>query len=322
LTRTLIKYLIACGALFSLAACSSIVPLAGSRQSPQTAASPSQGCPPADLREQYEKIASVTRGPVGAAATILETGVTVALNGEQHFPMQSVYKLPIAMTVLHQVDSGALKLDQKVLVKPKDFVSRREHSIQGVYPRGAELSVRELLQFMVSESDGTACDALLRLIGGPKDVTKYLRDLGVQEIMVANFERELGENPGVSYQNWSTPQAMLQLSRILHEGKVLSAPSRDLLLKLMIESRPGAQRIKGLLPPDAIVAHKTGTSGTVNGLTSATNDVGIVTLPDGRHLALAVFVSDTKADVAENVIAKMARATWDCWTISKEPTRQ
>ena len=84
----------------------------------------------------------------------------------------------------------------------------------------------------------------------------------------------------------------------------------------MTETGTGAHRIKGMLPADAVVAHKTGTSGTAAGVTAATNDVGIVTLPDGRHLAIAVFVSDSTADEAarEGVIAKAARAAWDYFT--------
>jgi beta-lactamase class A len=62
-----------------------------------------------------------------------------------------------------------------------------------------------------------------------------------------------------------------------------------------------------------VVAHKTGTSGTSAGLTRATNDIGLVTLPNGRHMAIAVFVSDSPADTdtREAVIARIARAAWD-----------
>jgi beta-lactamase class A len=89
-----------------------------------------------------------------------------------------------------------------------------------------------------------------------------------------------------------------------------------LVLKFMIESTPGAKRLKGLLPAGTIVAHKTGTSGTEkNGITAATNDIGIITLPSGRHVAIAVFVSDSPADEAtrEGVIARIVKAVWDKW---------
>jgi beta-lactamase class A len=273
-------------------------------------------CSAQELQGQMAEAARVTQGPVGAAAMLVETGDSVAFNGGQQFPMQSVYKMPIAMAVLHQVDLGALKLEQKVNVQPKDFVTARQHSpIRDTYARGVELSLSDLLRFMVAESDGTACDVLLRILGGPEQATKYLRESGVQGIVVATSEKEMGQDETAQYRNWATPEAMLQLLRLLQEGRVLSEASRSLLLELMTKSVPGPRRIKGLLPAGTLVAHKTGTSGTVGGLTRATNDVGLITLPDGRHLAIAVFVSDTKADEAtrEGVIAKTARAAWDCW---------
>jgi beta-lactamase class A len=78
----------------------------------------------------------------------------------------------------------------------------------------------------------------------------------------------------------------------------------------------GPNRIKGLLPKGTIVAHKTGTGGTNDGLTSATNDIGIIYLPNGKHLAVAVFVSDSPADdkTREGVIARIAKASWDRWS--------
>ncbi len=62
------------------------------------------------------------------------------------------------------------------------------------------------------------------------------------------------------------------------------------------------------------MAHKTGTDRTSGGLTRATNDIGIITLPDGRHVALAVFLSDSRAEepAREGAIAAVARAVWSC----------
>jgi beta-lactamase class A len=276
---------------------------------------------PNKLREQIEQIAGSARGRVGAAVTVVETGESlVALNADQGFPMQSVYKLPIAIAVLRQVDSGALKLEQKVKVEKSDFISGRQHSpIRDKHPRGVELSLRDLLRLAVSESDGTASDVLMRLAGGPEVIMKDLRSLGVSGVMVVNTEKELGEDQSLQYQNRAQPESVIVLLRALQEGRGLSADSRALLLQLMTESIPGPKRIKGRLPAGTMVAHKTGTSGTENGMTAATNDVGLVTLPDGRHLAVAVFVSDSPADekVREGVIAHITRAAWDWSTQSR-----
>jgi len=221
------------------------------------------------------------------------------------------------MALLAQVDQGKLKLEQRVRVEKSDFVSQLQHSpIRDDNPQGVEISLAELLKYMVSESDGTACDVLLRLIGGPEVVTEYLRELGVNGIVVANTEKEIGQDKSVQYRNWATPEAAVVLLRTLHEGRGLSESSQALLLRLMTQTPTGLKRIKGLLPAGTVVAHKTGTSRTVKGVTAATNDVGLITLPNGKHLDVAVFVSDSMANktAREEVIARVARATWDEWS--------
>jgi beta-lactamase class A len=269
-----------------------------------------------ELQEQIEQIAAAARGHVGVAAVVLETGDTISLNRQDHFPMQSVYKLPIGMAVLKQVEAGKVKLEQQVPVTKVDFVRAGQHSpIRDKHPNGAELSVSELLRYAISESDGSASDVLMRLAGGPKAVQAYLNDLKITEWIVLNTEKEIGQDWQTQYRNWASPEAAVALLRSLHERRGLSETSQALLLKLMIESTPGAKRLKGLLPAGTIVAHKTGTSGTDKGVTAATNDIGIITLANGHHVAIAVFVSDSPADEAtrEGVIAKVAKAVWDSW---------
>ena len=267
-----------------------------------------------ELRNQIEQIAAAAKGRVGVAAVVLETGATVSLNSHDHFPMQSVYKLPISMAVLKQVDAGKIKLDQKVSVTKKDFVRAGQNSpIRNKYPNGTEITVNELLRYAISESDGTASDVLMKLAGGPGAIQAYLTELKITDLTVLNTEKEIGQDWETQYRNWASPEAAVALLRALHERRGLSESAHDLLLKFMIESTPGPKRLKGFLPAGPIVAHKTGTSGTENGITAATNDIGIITLPNGKHLAIAVFVSDSPADEAtrEDVIAKIAKAVWE-----------
>jgi beta-lactamase class A len=266
-----------------------------------------------ELHSRIEKIARTVQGSVGAKATVLETGQSVSLNQKQRFPMQSVYKFPIAMAVLAQVDRGKLKLDQKVRVEESDVVP--DSTVLERNSQGKEFSLTELLKYMLYESDSTSSDALLRLIGGPKVVTQYLQSFGVNDMVVANPEKEIQQDNAVQYRNYSTPNAAIILLRKFHEGQGLSKSSQALLLRWMTESSTGPKRIKGLLPKGTVVAHRTGTSSTVNGVTAATNDVGLVTLPNGNHLAIAVFVSDSKADMVtrEAAIAKVSKVAWDEW---------
>jgi beta-lactamase class A len=267
-----------------------------------------------ELRDRIEQISHAARGRVGVTATVLETGETVSLNGDRRFPMQSVYKFPIAMAVLAQVDQGKLKLDRKIRVETSDVLQGSR--ILEEKSQGMVFSLAELLKYMVSESDGTSCNVLLRQVAEPRIVTEYLLRLGINDIVVANTEKELAQDPAVKYRNYATPDATVVLLRAFHEGKGLSKFSQSLLLQLMTQTTTGPKRIKGMLPEGTVVAHKTGTSSTVNGVTAATNDVGIVRLPNGQHMAIAVFVSDSPANdaIREEVIAKVTKVAWDEWS--------
>ncbi len=300
---------------FWLVACSSTRASLEAAPSP-TATPQSKACSSTALRNQIEEIARTTGGPVGVAVTLLEGDDVVQINGQQKFPMQSVYKLPIGMAVLQQIDQGKLKLEQKIAIDPNEYVRPGMHSpIRDKHPRGAELPLSEILRLAVSESDGTASDVLMRTAGGAAVVQKYLLDLGINGMMVLDTEKEIGKSVDVQYRNWATPEGALALLKVVAEGRSLSPASHKKLLEFMTETPTGLKRIKGELPAGTLVAHKTGT-GFSQGLTRAVNDIGLVTLPDGRRLAIAVFVSDTKLEpeACEAVIAKISRAAWDCWT--------
>ena len=280
----------------------------------------------AALQNQINEIAAEAKGKVGVTAIVLdgrqeadgsrqEAGAAlVSLNPHEHFPMQSVYKLPISMAVMQRVDAGKLKLADKILVSKSEMVGRRAHSpIRDRHPNGASVTVEELLRYALAESDGTASDVLMRLAGGPAAVQAYLTGLGIKDMIVLDTEQTFTQDNTAQYRNWATPEASVALLRALHERRGLSESSQGLLLKFMTESKPGQKRLKGLLPAGTLVAHKTGTSGTDKGVTAATNDIGIITLPNGKRVAIAVFVSDSPADEAtrEGVIAKIAKAVFE-----------
>jgi beta-lactamase class A len=270
--------------------------------------------PFAGLTSQFEKIATAAEGRVGVAAHVLESGETADLHGDEHFPMQSVYKLPIAMAVLQRVDRGELKLDQRVKVEPSDFVRKGMGSpVRDKYPAGTELTIAELLRYTICESDGSTSDVLMKLIGGPGSVMAFLKEIQVPNIQVVNYEKEIGRDWETQYRNWATPKGALALLVALQSRRGLSRESQALLLKLMTEAILGARRLKGQLPAGTLVAHKTGTGGTRHGITSATNDIGIITLPDGRHLAVAAFVFDSAGDddTRDAIIARLAKAASD-----------
>jgi len=272
------------------------------------------------LAAELDRIARETDGTLGAAVRLVETGETVVLNGDGRFPMQSVYKAPIGMAVLHEVDAGRLSLDAPIRVEAADLVPSGMHSpLRDAHPKGGVVPLRELLRLSVEESDGTASDVLLRLVGGKAKAQGYQSSLGVEGIRIETTEGEMGRDYQAQYRSWATPGSAVDWLAALQQGKDLSPKSRALLLGWMTATKTFPTRLKGRLPAGTEVAHKTGSSGSREGVSAATNDVGIITLPDGRHLAVAVFLRDSKADDAARnaAIAKVARAAWDKATAKK-----
>ena len=274
------------------------------------------------LQAKWEHIADSLQGKLGLSALHIESGESVSFNGGERFPMQSVYKFPIAMAMLHEIDAGNFSLDDTIVIAKSEYIPKAGHSpIRDTYPEGSSLSLKEILVYNVSGSDGTACDVLLRLLGGTEEVEKRIHRLGVEEIAIATTEMVQVAHDTIQYQNWATPEAMNNLLEIFHKGTYLSKASQDLLHEWMsVSNKWFDSRIKGLLPEGTPVVHKTGTARTYEGLTRATNDAGIITMPDGSHVAISIFVSDSydSQEKREMTIAKAAREAYDYWTKKKD----
>ncbi|WP_138477449.1 class A beta-lactamase, subclass A2 [Dyadobacter bucti] len=275
-----------------------------------------------DLKAGITEIVGKANGTIGVGIMHLETRETTIVNEKHKFPMQSVFKFPLAMAVLDQVDKGKLSLDQKIHITKKDLLPKTHSPLRDKYPDGnVDITLAAILDATVSWSDNNGCDILFRLLGGPKNVQAYIHNLGVKDIAIVATGEEMSRHWDVQFTNWCEPKAMLQLLNIFQKGKKLSKSSTDFLRKSMVDSPTGPKRIKGLLPKTAVVAHKTGTSGTNDKcVTAANNDVGIITLPDGKHIALVVYVSNSTLDEKgrDLVIAQIAKAAYDHYAESKK----
>lgn len=273
------------------------------------------------LRQRIEQIVSAKKAQVGVSILGIEDKYSLSINNNK-FPMQSVFKFHIALAVLDAVDRGRLSLNQKVFIPKKDLQLNTWSPIREKYPNGnVEMSLAEILKYTVAQSDNNGCDILLGLIGGPKTVNDYIHKIGVKDVSIKIDEKEMHKNFNAQFSNWTTPSAATKLLETFYNRKILSANSFEFLWNTMTETQTGQNRIKGKLPKGTQVAHKTGTSGTdEHGVTAAVNDIGIVTLPSGRHFAVAVFVSSSKEDnnTNEKIIADIAEAAWDYFVGKKK----
>jgi beta-lactamase class A len=264
-----------------------------------------------NLKAEIADISKEVDGIVGVGVMNLKSKETMIWNEDHKFPMQSVFKFPLAMTVLNLVDKKKLSLEQKIHLTKKDYFAKTYSPMRDKYPEAeVDVTLAELLTYTVSLSDNIACDILFRLVGGVKVVDNYIHSLGVTDIAIVANEEQMHSSWEVQYTNWCQPKAMLELLDIFYQGKKISKPGSDFLWKIMTDGPTGAKRIKGLIGSDALVAHKTGTSGSSSqGLMGGVNDVGIVKLKKGQDFAIVIYVSDThaKTETSEEVIAKIAK---------------
>jgi beta-lactamase class A len=274
------------------------------------------------LQKQIRAIADEAHGKVSAACSLPGSALNCDLNPNTQPPMQSVFKLPLAVTVLHQIEQGTLSLDQPVRFLPQDRILPHVYSpLQDQYPdAGVDVPLRELLRLDVALSDNVAADILLRLVDGPKAVNTYVAELGIGGFHLQDSEAGLHHEVSVQYRNWFEPAGAVKLLRRISDNSPLTSEHTDLLLGWMT-SDVRTRRLEGDLPTGTRVAHKSGTSDVDNGVAHATNDIGLIALPDGRRIAIAVFVTDSTADevTRERVIARIARAAYDASLQSTSP---
>lgn len=294
------------------------------------------------LDSAFASIERTSGGELGVTATVVESGRTVSYRGGERFPMASTFKLAVALAVLARVDSGRISLDDSIRLTPADYRLGPSPVTEGLPSGGGAVTVRRMVETMMRFSDNTATDALMRHVGGPAAVQAHLQARGVEGIRVDRYEGQVfldynGVRQGPPPAEWtpqriqrmidSVPQAEKQAARDrffadprdtatpdgwaqlliqLQRGDGISPQSREFVLDAMRRSPTGTRRIRAGVPPGTEVADKTGTIGRT------TNDVGLVTLPDGTHVALAVFVrNSTKAnDQVEPALAAAASAVY------------
>jgi len=266
-----------------------------------------------DIAQRYGAMVGVCAREVGGSRGIdYQAGL--------RFPMASTYKVALAGAVLSAIDAGHGSLSTML------DVPRARHVHEGVVSmmfrhEGMALSVANLIDVMVADSDNTATDLLFDHVGGPEAVMRWLDSVGVKGMRVDRttdrimrdvyalgddgtniqaVERQLAV-PGFDYSQVSeflpaveaesrdttTPRAMADLLLRLNSDELLSPASFAFLESAMrrgyAQRQPAIRRLAARLPVGTPVAHKGGT------LAGVINDVGWIDLPDGRRFVAAVF---------------------------------
>lgn len=294
------------------------------------------------LRSVVTVSADSSTGDMGVAIEHLESGLRLDVRGDVRYPMASAFKLPVLVTLFHQVDEGKVRLEEMVSLESGDVHIGSGRLDVFVAP-GVSLSIANLAVLMMRVSDNSAADVLLSRVG-PDSVRDRIRTLGIEGISVERTAQRLildslGMPPerteGMSrreildflnaYQpapgeleaaasafesdprDTATPLAMNDLLRAVYSGRAASPESTRRITDILLACETGRNRIPGRLPASARAAHKTGTLG------GAVSDVGVLYLPEGRgHVLISVLTRGVEdREKAETAIADIARYAYD-----------
>jgi beta-lactamase class A len=330
-------------------------PLPGPAAAPVPAPSPMSDPRAEALASQLRAIADGADGIVAATVIHLPSGARASVHGDRRLPMMSVFKLPLALLALRDIDAGRRRFTDAIPLTA-DELRPGVSPVAEAWQRGEHAPTLEvLLRTVLVDSDNTSGDKLVTLGGGGAALTASLTALGLRDITIAEQEIEISARlrcAGVAppaggwtaaaidrcrvspaataaalrheiatAPNAASTDGLAALLVALDGGRLLSPQRHDWLMNTLAATQTGPARLRAGLPTGTRLAHRTGTGTTHGGVNLATNNVGLVWLPDGSRLAIAVLTAGRGGDEAarEATIAAVARAAYTAFATPGAP---
>lgn len=299
------------------------------------------------LQAELERVSASVGGSVGIGVRHVESGRELYVNRGVRYPMASVFKVPVAIRLLAMVEEGRADLDKMVGLRASDLRPGSGRLVKDfVEPR--RITIRELLERMLIDSDATATDYLLGEIGGVPAVQAQLKKLGLDGISVdrtaghlqaaalgfddlpadvgptsSEMDRMIQTLPRSrragriaafmkNERDTARPEALVAMLTKVWNAETLGQKYTELLIDIMHRCRTGKGRLPAGLPAGTKVAHKTGTFSRL-----ITNDAGIITLPGkSGHGVVTVQIKESgqPLEAQERAIAEVARAVYNHFT--------
>lgn len=260
---------------------------------------------------------AVARAAAGRDATVgvsvrVENGPSAAVNDSVRYPLMSVFKFHVAAAALKTLERAQIPLCAGVTLSRRQLPPATYSPLRDAHPCGdVRTSYRELIEYAVALSDNNACDALIEFAGGIDSVAAFVRSIGIGGCGLTQTERSMHDDIVRCYDNWAHPSSMTAMLERIYASDVLSSEHRDFLRSVMESTTTGPDKLRAGVPAHLTLGHKTGHSDRrPDGVMIGDNDAGVVTLPDGRRMYIAVFVRDSRESDSANaaVIADVAAA--------------
>jgi beta-lactamase class A len=263
------------------------------------------------LERNLSAISARAPGNVGVMVEDVATGFSTGINSSANMPAASTIKIPVMVEVFRQMARGTFDLNRMLTLEASD----RDWGWGDLAdaPAGSQYSVSKLLTLMITESDNTATNMLIRLVGRAH-INSTMRSLGLRQTVVGDYIRSDGDIRSLR----SSPQDMTTLLLgMVHDSLVNPWSSREMIQILAGQHHNGL--LPEPLPPGMTIAHKTGT------LHDTLNDVGIVYLGNAPYIISVMTTHLPSLDAGRRFIRGVSRLAYDAltrfsaWRAATEP---
>lgn len=232
----------------------------------------------------------------------LDNNNYVDLQGEEILPAASTIKVPILVAFFQAVDEGRIRLDEMLTMK-KEHIATGSGSMQD-QPVDSEFTALQTATLMITDSDNTATNMLIERLGGIETLNQVFIEWGLKNTQVKDILPDLPGN------NKTTAKDLVQVMAQINQGKLVSLKSRDLILRIMNQTKNNSLLPSGL-GKGAFIAHKTGNIDLVSG------DVGLIDMVNGKRYLVGVLVERKEDDPqAEELIRKMSSTIYQYFDTS------
>ncbi len=266
------------------------------------------------LQTNINKIIKNKDAKIGIAVKF-NNEIIFSLNGNENFPLLSVFKLHVALATLNYMSKNNIELNHILNIDKRKIKDNTYSPLREKYGiNNIKISLAELIKYTISYSDNNACDILIDYIGGIDQVDKYIRTLGIYNFQILSTEDDMHTDTTKQYSNTSTPIEIVNLLDIFYNKNLFNKKYKDFLIQTMINTNTGSDKIKYLLPKNTIVGHKTGSSDrNKDGIKIADNDSGFIILANGDIYFLSIFISESEETDKENanIISKISKEIYD-----------
>lgn len=253
------------------------------------------------LERKIKNEIATFKGEVGIVIKDLRNGREILYEQNKLLPSASLVKIPIMVSCFYAANSGKIKLEEIIYLKPEQKVSGS--GLLKNITEGLRLSVGELIELMITESDNTATNILIERLGFDY-LNNSFKKLGLRN---TNLSRRMMDfaNRKEGIENYITAYDISYLLEKIYRKELLSNDISQRCLELL-KLQKMRDRIPAGLPPDTVIAHKTGLEKGI------CHDAGIVFTDSGDFLICVLTRHKNKtAKLAKKFIAQSAFLTYN-----------